>query len=114
MILRSHWNNAIVELARKFGADNVFVSVYESGSWDNTKGALQELDQALEKLGVSRNITLSDVTHRDEIAESNAVGPGWIDTPRREKGIETDTISVAVTRFDSETARGIDEAGREI
>src|SRR5262245_33820347 len=67
-ILRSNWNNAVVELAKTLGPENIFISVYESGSWDDSKGALRELDGRLERLGVSRNITLSDTTHLDEIS----------------------------------------------
>ncbi|KAH6632296.1 glycosyltransferase family 69 protein [Chaetomium tenue] len=79
-ILRSEWNKGVVELVKTFGADNVFVSVYESGSWDDSKGALRELDQELEKLGVPRKIILDDETHKDLIN-----GPqqeeGWITVP---------------------------------
>lgn len=82
-ILRSHWNNAVIELAKTFGPDNVFVSVYESGSWDDSKGALRELDAGLDRLGVRRNITLSDTTHQDEL--SARPREGWIDTPRQKK-----------------------------
>ncbi|KAF2667523.1 hypothetical protein BT63DRAFT_294185 [Microthyrium microscopicum] len=80
-ILRSHWNDAVVELTRVLGPHNVFVSVYESGSWDNSKGALHELDQKLGDLKVPRNITLSETTHKDEISRSPA-SSGWINTPR--------------------------------
>ncbi|KAI9932282.1 hypothetical protein ASPWEDRAFT_27448 [Aspergillus wentii DTO 134E9] len=83
-ILRSHWNNAVVELAKIFGAENVFVSVYESGSWDNSKGALRDLDAQLEQLGVRRKFTLSETTHQDEISAPPA-SEGWIDTPRGKK-----------------------------
>jgi len=79
--LRSHWNNAVVELARTLGPENVFISVYESGSWDDSKGALRELDSRLERLGVPRNITLSETTHLDEISR-HPDGRGWIKTPR--------------------------------
>ncbi|PWY93397.1 hypothetical protein BO94DRAFT_341677 [Aspergillus sclerotioniger CBS 115572] len=82
-ILRSHWNNAVIDLAKTFGPDNVFVSVFESGSWDDTKGALRELDAGLDRLGVRRNITLSDTTHQDEL--SARPREGWIDTPRQKK-----------------------------
>jgi hypothetical protein len=80
-ILRSHWSKAVIALAKTLGRDNVFVTVYESGSWDNSKGALRELDKALEEHGIRRNITMSETTHMDEIAVGNK-GPGWIDTPR--------------------------------
>ena len=80
-ILRSHWNNAVVALALALGQDNVFITVYESGSWDNSKGALRDLDAQLEQHGIRRNITLSDTTHSDEIAVEEK-GSGWVDTPR--------------------------------
>ncbi|GAQ05757.1 hypothetical protein ALT_3078 [Aspergillus lentulus] len=83
-ILRSHWNDAIIQLVKAWGTDNVFVSVYESGSWDDTKGALRDLDVELDRLGVRRNITLSDTTHEDEISVSPS-SEGWIDTPRGRK-----------------------------
>ncbi|EMD58651.1 hypothetical protein GGP41_006101 [Bipolaris sorokiniana] len=80
-ILRSHWNDAVVALANALGRENVFITVFESGSWDNSKGALRELDRALEAHQIRRNITLSDTTHLDEISAVNK-GSGWIDTPR--------------------------------
>lgn len=82
-ILRSHWNDAVVELARTWGPENVYVSVYESGSWDESKDALRDLDGRLGALGVPRNITLSDTTHEDEIsADEDVQGEGWIRTSR--------------------------------
>jgi Cryptococcal mannosyltransferase 1 len=42
-IIRSHWNTAILELVREIGVKNIYISIYESGSWDDTKGALREL-----------------------------------------------------------------------
>src|ERR1700761_3628870 len=80
-ILRTYWNSAVIKLVKVLGPDNVFVSVYESGSWDDSKGALRDLDQELDKVGVQRNITLSEVTHQDEITQPPR-GPGWIETPR--------------------------------
>lgn len=82
-ILRNDWNDAVVQLVSHLGPENVFVSVYESGSWDDSKGALRDLDVRLDALGAPRNITLSDVTHEDEIsAQPPAQGEGWIDTSR--------------------------------
>lgn len=83
-ILRSHWNDAVVQVAKTWGPENVFVSVYESGSWDDSKGALRQLDRELDRLGVPRNITLSETTHKDEI-ESPPTKEGWIDTPRNKR-----------------------------
>lgn len=80
-VIRDHWNNAVIGLTEAFGAENVFVSVYESGSWDDTKQRLQELDQELEARGVARRVEMSDTTHRDEL-ENEDKGEGWIDTSR--------------------------------
>ncbi|GAB7352058.1 hypothetical protein MBLNU459_g2566t1 [Dothideomycetes sp. NU459] len=81
LILRSHWIPAVLDLTRHFGADNIFISVVESGSWDNSKDALRELDLELEKAAIQRKIVLNDTTHADEIS-SPAIGEGWIKTPR--------------------------------
>lgn len=80
-ILKRHWNDAVVGLAQELGPENVFVSVYESGSWDKSKDVLKGLDGRLGELGVARNITLSPTTHKDEV---NAVpaDEGWVETPK--------------------------------
>jgi hypothetical protein len=83
-ILRSHWVPGVLGLVEHFGKDNVYVSVQESGSWDDSKGALRELDQALEKAGVRRRIILDKTTHEDEIKKSPAEN-GWIQTSRGAK-----------------------------
>ncbi|KAJ5381798.1 uncharacterized protein N7496_004226 [Penicillium cataractarum] len=83
-ILRSHLSKAITELSWKLGPENVYISIYESGSYDNTKGALVELDAELDRLNVPRNITLSHITHEDEIA-APPEGEGWVVTPRGKK-----------------------------
>lgn len=76
-ILRNYWNQAVTDLVQTLGPNNVYLSIYESGSYDNTKGALVELDRMLDPLGVPRNITLSEVTHQDEIAQP-PTGGGWL------------------------------------
>ena len=83
-ILRSHWIPGVLGLARHFGKDNIFVSVQESGSWDDSKGALRELDQSLEEAGVRRSIILDETTHADEIGKPPAE-TGWIQTARGAK-----------------------------
>lgn len=80
-VLRSHWNAAVVELVQSLGAENVYVSIYESGSWDDTKGSLRELDAALARLNVPHKVVLSEVTHQDEMSQPPA-STGWIDTAR--------------------------------
>ncbi|KAG0639900.1 cryptococcal mannosyltransferase 1-domain-containing protein [Tuber brumale] len=85
-ILRSHWSDAVTRLIIRLGVENVYFSLYESGSWDNTKGALRELDERLEKLGVERRVILEETTHADEISRTPRVGEeGWIVTPRGRK-----------------------------
>lgn len=83
-ILRSNWTNAVLELAESLGPEHIYISIYESGSWDDSKGALRLLDAELEKIGVQRTIILEPRTHADEIAASPS-SSGWIDTPRGQK-----------------------------
>lgn len=82
LILKSHWNAAIGALCKALGPENVYVSIYESGSWDDSKGALRILDSELEQIGVRRSIILDETTHLDEIGRPPAE-TGWIETPRR-------------------------------
>lgn len=85
-ILRSHWNNAVLELVEHFGPSNVFVAVLESGSWDNSKGALRDLDSNLASLDVAHSIVLEDTMHTDEVARTPSVNEtGWILTSRGRK-----------------------------
>ena len=83
-LLRSHWNDAVIALVKHFGAKNIYVSIYESGSWDGTKDALRSLAKKLEDLGVPKTFILDGTTHTDEIAKI-PTGTGWIDTPRGKK-----------------------------
>ena len=76
-LLRNHWNNALVALVQELGTHNVFVSIYESGSYDDTKDALRELDEALDGLQVQRSIVLSDTSHADEMAQQHTQH-GWV------------------------------------
>lgn len=83
IILRSYWHTALVQLVQSLGPENVYVSIIESGSWDGTKDALRDLDDALGQMGVKRTISLSDTTHLDEVARGpNKDEGGWIYTPR--------------------------------
>ena len=83
-ILKNYWNDAVMGLTETFGPSNVFVSIYESGSWDDSKEVLQELDAQLEKKGVPHRVEVSDVTHQDEL-NNPAKGEGWIDTSRNKR-----------------------------
>jgi hypothetical protein len=79
-LLRSHWNEALLVLIQELGVENVFVSIYESGSFDDTKDALLELDAALDDLHVERDIRLSYTSHADEV-NKQPTESGWIRTP---------------------------------
>ena len=79
-ILRSNWNLAVLELVEYFGPENVHVSIYESGSWDDSKEALRVLDHDLERRGVPRTVKLNETTHADELGQPAT--DGWIQTPR--------------------------------
>ncbi|OHE90816.1 hypothetical protein CORC01_13890 [Colletotrichum orchidophilum] len=84
-IIKTHWNKAVLDLVEALGRDNVYVSVYESGSWDDTKTALRELDAELAGRGVRRNVVLDERTHAEEVEDVPAEGEarqGWIMTPR--------------------------------
>ncbi|KAF2128532.1 glycosyltransferase family 69 protein [Dothidotthia symphoricarpi CBS 119687] len=86
-ILRSHWNKAVVELVKSLGPKNVFVVVLESGSWDDSKGALRELDAELAQLDVPRSIMLEETTHADEMHRTpspNETGWAWTSRGRKE------------------------------
>jgi hypothetical protein len=53
------WNESVVGLGDVFGSDNIFVSVCETGSSDNTKNSLRVLDKALETNRIGRRVITS-------------------------------------------------------
>ncbi|KAK6001622.1 hypothetical protein QM012_002953 [Aureobasidium pullulans] len=79
-ILRDHWIPALVALAKTIGPQNVFVSIYESGSYDDTKGVLRVLDQMLEENGIPRKVILDNTTHLDDISKPPSDN-GWVEIP---------------------------------
>ncbi|OHW95670.1 polysaccharide export protein [Colletotrichum incanum] len=84
-LIRDHWAGAVLELVEVLGRENVFVSVYESGSWDDSKVALRALDEELGRRGVRRSVLLDEKTHLEEVEDVPANGEereGWIKTPR--------------------------------
>lgn len=79
-ILREAWISALVDLVNAIGRENVFVSIQESGSYDNTKDAIRLLDGLLAQGDIPRRIIMDDTSHHDEITKPP--GPtGWIQTP---------------------------------
>ena len=80
-VLKDYWVPAVLNLVKEIGHDKVFVSIQESGSWDDSKGALAHLDEELENAGIRRKMILDPTTHLDEINKP-PTKPGWIMTPR--------------------------------
>src|SRR5438045_558976 len=84
-ILVTNWNEALLNLTTYLGSNNVFVSIQESGSLDDTKGALRDLDFALKESGVRRSIKLGLTLQEqlDEVANApKEEKEGWIRTNR--------------------------------
>jgi hypothetical protein len=79
-LLRERWNDALISLVKELGIENVYVAIYESGSKDETKDALRELDVQLDVLKVQRNITMTHGTHADEMSKGPAE-KDWVKTP---------------------------------
>lgn len=84
-LLRWHWNKALLALVESLGPENVHVSIYESHSLDNTKGALRELGDDLDKIGARRSFELDETTRAQTVMQGNSEEPGWIMTSRGEK-----------------------------
>ena len=76
-----HWIPELLELVHKLHASGtkVYVSIYESGSWDGTKAILLELDSSLLELKVNRTIILDTETHNDSITKGSWEN-GWLNT----------------------------------
>jgi hypothetical protein len=51
-LLSAHWIPSLLGLIDKLGHENVFVSILENGSVDNTRAALQELERMLTQRNV--------------------------------------------------------------
>jgi Cryptococcal mannosyltransferase 1 len=80
-ILSSHWIPSLLELVREYGASNLYISILESGSWDETKAVLRNLDLTLESMGVERSVVLDERSHEDEVSQGPGEGEereGWI------------------------------------
>ncbi|RDL38575.1 uncharacterized protein BP5553_02915 [Venustampulla echinocandica] len=75
-MLRLYWNAALLSLVSFLGPENVFVSIVESGSRDDTKGALLDLESELTKLGVESKVVLGEDVY--------AQMAGLLDVPKDE------------------------------
>src|ERR1700744_6540864 len=84
-VISERWGQALLDLVGVLGKENVYVSILESGSLDNTKEVLKMLDDVLGVNNIPHITILDPTTHADEIN----VGPfddhgiprqGWIQT----------------------------------
>lgn len=95
-VIYYRWAEALANLVQTLGPENVYVSIYESGSLDNTKDMLRWLDEVLlaqQFPNLRRDITLDNTTHADEINvgpfdENGKPRPGWILPPDGHQGKE--------------------------
>lgn len=91
-MLRLYWNSALLHLVESLGPQNVYVSILESGSQEDTKGALRELEGRLNELGVQNKIVLGiDAEEQAEVLKNvpeEGERKGWIFTARGERGWE--------------------------
>ena len=96
-MLRLYYNDRLTDLIQRLGPQNVFVSIVESGSQEDTKGALSELEGKLNALGVEHRISLGiNVTEQTEslkkVPKEGEDRTGWIFTGRGEQGWEVRRI----------------------
>lgn len=92
-MLRLYWSSALLRLIEHLGPQNVYVSILESGSQEDTKGALRDLERSLTEMGVENQISLGMGVMEQYEETLNVPGPeedrtGWIFTGRGEKGWE--------------------------
>ena len=55
-----YWSDSIIQVIHHLGADNVFVSILESGSDDQSPALLRQLDDRLGAMHVERRILIQD------------------------------------------------------
>ena len=93
IIFRTHLIEQIKDLARVLGVGNVYLSIFENGSYDGTKQALHDLKADLDVIGVRTSLVIDNTSHADAI-EHKPTTPteGWvhIDRPRFDNyGVKT-------------------------
>ncbi|KAF9020681.1 hypothetical protein BDZ89DRAFT_1202519, partial [Hymenopellis radicata] len=57
-----YWSDEMIKLIKYLGTDNVFVSIVESNSGDNTPSLLQQLEKRLNALKVKNRILIRDTS----------------------------------------------------
>lgn len=84
-LLQDHWIPSLLRVVKELKAAgiSVFVSIYENGSWDDTKSVLQQLRQTFKDLDVQHEIVIDNTSHEQIIANAksqNVSDPGWLRT----------------------------------
>ena len=86
--MHSHWTAALIALINILGKENVYVSIYEYGSTDNTKDAVAELKLTLERMVVNHTVVSDTRVHEEEVNQEvgiNEQKEGWIVTKNGKK-----------------------------
>ena len=70
-----YWSNSLIKAIHYLGEDNVFVSILESGSEDRSPALLQQLDDRLAVMNVSRRILTQDtaIMKPDDMGGNNRI-----------------------------------------
>lgn len=84
----------------------MFVSIVESGSQEDTKGALEELRAGLEQMGVDNRVLLGErveeqiwgIEHPPEV-DGEGRREGWVESGRGETGWERRRIRLVSSVF---------------
>jgi hypothetical protein len=76
------WSKELLSLIEVLGKERVYISIFESGSWDASKTLLKDLDMDFENLGIARNITLGETTHEEFVSQRLNGAKGWVNTSR--------------------------------
>lgn len=84
-VLAEFWLTQFLKLIKELGRDNVYVSILESGSLDNTADAIQWLHQELITQNVPCTVIIDPTTHEDvvkagSVDEQGRPKEGWIVT----------------------------------
>lgn len=79
-ILRTAWGEAVLGLVDYFGPQNVYFSAIESGSQDESKAALLDLQTLLDLKGVANTISLGQ-TVWEQLDEINTRPPPEVRVP---------------------------------
>ena len=88
-VLLDFWLTQFLKLVKVLGKENIYVSIIESGSLDNTADPIRWLHQELVKLEIPCKVITDPTTHADAIAagpldEHGDHKEGWIVTPDTE------------------------------